>query len=119
MPSTSGTIMSPNELTAALGEVMSHLADRYNSLGSCAPVPPRADIDSALAALPSILPADGLGVTDTIQHLIDDITPGLLQGHAGSRFFGLVTGGVTPASQLADILGSSCTSAPPSFLIAH
>lgn len=98
---------------------MSHLADRYNSLGSCAPVPPRADIDSALAALPSILPADGLGVTDTIQHLIDDITPGLLQGHAGSRFFGLVTGGVTPASQLADILGSSCTSAPPSFLIAH
>jgi hypothetical protein len=105
--------MSRDEFSAALGEVTSHISDRYTSLSSSAPIPPRSDIDSALAALPSTIPADGLGVTGTIQHLLDDITPGLLQGHAGSRFFGLVTGGVTPASQLADILGTSCTSSPP------
>lgn len=103
-----------DEFAAALGEVIDHVSNRDTRLSSCAPIPPRSDIDSALAALPATIPADGLGVTGTIQHLLDDITPGLLQGHAGSRFFGLVTGGVTPASQLADILGTSCTSTSPS-----
>jgi hypothetical protein len=105
--------MSQDEFVAALAQVMDHITTRHTTLSTSPPISTRESIDSALTALPPAIPSNGLGVTDTIRHLINDIAPGLLQGHAGSRFFGLVTGGVTPASQLADILGSSCTSVLP------
>lgn len=101
--------MSQHDLATALVLVTDHINARHTTLSDSPPIPTRQSIDAALSALPSKIPPEGLGLDQTIKHLIDDIAPGLLQGHAGSRFFGLVTGGVTPASQLADILGSSCT----------
>ncbi|KAJ9114704.1 hypothetical protein QFC22_005580 [Naganishia vaughanmartiniae] len=103
MPSTNNF----NSFQLSLSQITDHLNDRFETLNNTAPTPTRSDIDSALLALPSELPSAGLGTKETVDHLLGDITKGFLTGHAGSRFFGLVTGGVTPASQLADILGTS------------
>ena len=99
---------APETFIAGLTAVTDHIQHRFSQLNDSEPIPSRREIDAALQALPSALPRSGLGVDATVHHLIKDITPGLLRGHAGSRFYGLVTGGVTPASQLADILGTSC-----------
>lgn len=44
---------------------------------------------------------------ETTTHLVDTICPALMPGQAGPRFYGLITGGVTPAAHLADMLVSS------------
>lgn len=98
----------PESFAAGLTAVTSHIQHRFSELNDSEPIPSKHEIDAALQALPSTLPRTGLGVDATVKHLLAKITPGLLRGHAGSRFYGLVTGGVTPASQLADILGTSC-----------
>lgn len=100
--------IDPEAFAAGLTAVTNHVQRRFSELNDTEPVPQRQEIDAALQALPTALAHSGLGVEATVQHLLKDITPGLLKGHAGSRFYGLVTGGVTPASQLADILGTSC-----------
>ncbi|KAJ9111456.1 hypothetical protein QFC19_001225 [Naganishia cerealis] len=102
---------SPDDIQsfqASLAQVTDHINARFSSLDDDHPIPSRPEIDAALQALPERIPSTGLGTNSTLHHLLQDITQGLLRGHAGSRFFGLVTGGVTPASQLADILGTSC-----------
>ncbi|GAA6043288.1 hypothetical protein JCM8097_003036 [Rhodosporidiobolus ruineniae] len=64
-------------------------------------------IERCLTKLPEELPQDGLGLEATTTHLLETIAPALMPGQAGPRCFGLVTGGVTPASQLADQLVTS------------
>lgn len=109
MPATDDAQSFQHSLT----QITDHLNHRFKSLNNTPSTPTRSELDSALQALPSEIPSRGLGTSETVDHLLGDITKGLLKGHAGSRFFGLVTGGVTPASQLADILGTSCTSLIP------
>lgn len=64
----------------------------------------RADRDRALLALPTHLPAQGLGTLATTSLLLSSILPGCLQAQPSSRYFGFVTGGVTASAQLADAL---------------
>jgi hypothetical protein len=99
---------TPESFAAGLTAVSAHIAHRFTTLNDSEPIPSRQEIDTALRALPTVLPNSGIGIDATVKHLLEEITPGLLRGHAGSRFYGLVTGGVTPASQCADILGTSC-----------
>ncbi|CAO3566016.1 unnamed protein product [Mortierella alpina] len=47
------------------------------------------------------LSSDGLGLERTVQELVSRIGPSLANS-AGPRYFGLVTGGVTPAAFMAD-----------------
>ncbi|GJJ15358.1 hypothetical protein Clacol_009634 [Clathrus columnatus] len=61
-------------------------------------------VQKALTSLPLTLSDKGLGVTGAINHIIQDILPGLAPGHAGPRYFGFITGGVLPSAQLADFL---------------
>ncbi|GAA5909108.1 hypothetical protein JCM8208_007433 [Rhodotorula glutinis] len=64
-------------------------------------------IQHALEVLPDDLPHEGLGLEATTTHLLSTISPALSPGQAGPRCFALITGGVTPAAQLADMLVTS------------
>lgn len=61
----------------------------------------------ARGILPTTLPDGGLGEEATSDLLYKTIVPALAPGHAGPRYFGFVTGGRTPISQLADIVTTS------------
>jgi glutamate/tyrosine decarboxylase-like PLP-dependent enzyme len=100
-PSTAGHFASQLEI------VTSHVLGRDQALTTLPTLPSSEDISSALASLPKQLPLKGLGTADTINHLLESILPGILQAQNGPRYFGFVTGGVTPAAQLADILSGS------------
>lgn len=64
-------------------------------------------VANALDSLPSSLPAQGIGLTATTSLLLDHVAPALSGGHAGPRFFGLVTGGCSEIAHLADNLVTS------------
>ncbi|KAK4053289.1 hypothetical protein OIO90_003901 [Microbotryomycetes sp. JL221] len=61
-------------------------------------------IEHALASLPQTVPSQGIGLHDTTTLLLDKVCPALAPGQTGPRWFGLVTGGVNPASHIADNL---------------
>ena len=61
-------------------------------------------LSHAFSSLPAHLPDQGLGSLVTTNKLIHDILPGMNQYQSGPHFFGFVTGGVTPAAQIADML---------------
>ncbi|GAA6025450.1 hypothetical protein JCM8202_003614 [Rhodotorula sphaerocarpa] len=95
------------DFQAQLDRVHEHLKQRARDLATL-PTIARPDlIELALREAPADLPGAGLGLQETTTHLLETICPALAPGQAGPRFFGLVTGGVTPAAQLADMLVSS------------
>ncbi|KKA29024.1 hypothetical protein TD95_004049 [Thielaviopsis punctulata] len=72
---------------------------------SAAASPHPANIDRARSSLPKPDDADylsPLGATRTLQHIREDILPGLSGQAVSSRFFGFVTGGVHPVGEAAD-----------------
>jgi glutamate/tyrosine decarboxylase-like PLP-dependent enzyme len=90
-----------------LDKVMDLVKQRYHDLSDLPTTPHSASVVDTIAALPTSLPQTGLGVPAATDYLIDTLLPGVLQAQNGPRYFGFVTGGVTPAAQLADILSSS------------
>lgn len=96
-----------DDFNALLAKVSAHLAERDAALPSL-PVTPGAEaVAAAVAALPPALPQAGLGTGATLDYLLSSVLPGCLTAQNGPRYFGFVTGGVTPAAQLADVLGSA------------
>jgi glutamate/tyrosine decarboxylase-like PLP-dependent enzyme len=96
-----------DEFDAVLGNITSSLSTRHASLSTLPVLPPADAIRNTIASLPVSLPAHGLGTAGAIQYLQDSILSGCLQAQTGPRYFGFVTGGVTPAAQLADVLAGS------------
>ena len=94
---------------SSLDLVKTFLVDRNRALPELPTRPTRSALDTALKALPSSLPEEGWGTKQTIEHLLRNVVPGLWTGHAGNRYFGLVTGGVTKGAQLGDIIATSCS----------
>ncbi|KAJ3026873.1 UNVERIFIED_CONTAM: hypothetical protein HDU68_004930, partial [Siphonaria sp. JEL0065] len=60
-------------------------------------------MEHALVTLPSSLPAFGLGLDATFDLITQTIAPANIKA-TGPRYFGFVTGGVTPAALLADMI---------------
>ena len=52
------------------------------------------------------LPEHGLGIEKTTDHLVQDVSPSLNRSSLSPSYYGFVTGGVTPAAQVADGLVS-------------
>ncbi|GAA5844534.1 hypothetical protein JCM5353_001301 [Sporobolomyces roseus] len=67
----------------------------------------KAAIENALRELPESLPKAGAGLESVTNLLLKTISPALFPAQSGPRCFGLVTGGVTPASQLAETIVTS------------
>lgn len=97
---------SSDDFNTLLEGVTAHIASRDAQLGSLPTIASPEDVSAAIAALPSSLPDTGLGTQASLS-VIHKVLDGCVVGQAGPRYFGFVTGGVTPAAQLADILLSS------------
>ncbi|ORY66809.1 pyridoxal phosphate-dependent transferase [Leucosporidium creatinivorum] len=64
-------------------------------------------VNRAFEGIPRDLPEEGLGLEAVTDLLLNTIAPAMAGGQAGPRWYGLVTGGVLPAAQLADQLVTS------------
>lgn len=95
------------EFEKALDRVIEHVTRRHRTLDELPTVPTSADVARTISSLPAHLPENGLGTAGTTDYLVNSLLPGILQGQPGPRYYGFVTGGVTEAAQLADILGGS------------
>jgi glutamate/tyrosine decarboxylase-like PLP-dependent enzyme len=65
-------------------------------------LPAQHAIEHARSQLASKLPAEGLGLSETIRHLQQDLKPGFNASSRSPNYYGFVTGGVTPAASIAD-----------------
>lgn len=95
------------DFSSVLQVVTEHITSRHNSISDLPILPSASAYSKALASLPRDLPTSGLGTQATTDLLVNSILPGCLQAQTGPRYFGFVTGGVTPAAQMADILAGS------------
>lgn len=96
-----------DEFATVLTDITSTLSTRHQSLSTLAVLPTPASVQSTISSLPAALPSRGLGTTGAIEYLRNTILPGCVQAQTGPRYFGFVTGGVTPAAQLAEVLAGS------------
>jgi hypothetical protein len=97
----------PGEFAENLRQVLSHVSERHDLLPTLPTLPTPKFVASTIAALPPVLADAGLGTTATVDYITRTILPGCLSAQNGPNYFGFVVGGVTPAAQLAEILGSS------------
>ena len=70
-------------------------------------LPSAAKLSHAVKSMPTKLPSTGLGLEVTNEHLLADLLPAVSSSSLSSRYFGFVTGGVTPAARLADYIVST------------
>lgn len=99
--------LNESEFNDALSKVTSVILERYSDLSHLPTTPTPTTISDTTAALPAHLPFSGKGLSQTTDYLLNTLLPGILQAQSGPRYFGFVTGGVTPAAQIADIISSS------------
>ncbi|KAL1409565.1 hypothetical protein Q8F55_003550 [Vanrija albida] len=86
--------------------VAKHIEKRNARLDKLDVTPSPEVVRKVVANIPYDLPGEGeLG--HTLSYLMDRFLPGCLGAQNGPRYFGFVTGGVTPAAQLADMLVTS------------
>ncbi|GAA5963489.1 hypothetical protein JCM8115_003383 [Rhodotorula mucilaginosa] len=107
LPQPDSALYDRSVYHAQLQRVSDHVRARVDSLAEAPTTSTAALIQHALETLPRSLPEQGLGLQETTTHLVETICPALMPGQAGPRFYGLITGGVTPAAHLADMLVSS------------
>lgn len=93
--------------SSALAKVTDVIRQRYSDLSDLPTTSSPTAVSSTIASLPVNLPERGRGLSSTTDYLLETLLPGILQAQSGPRYFGFVTGGVTPAAQIADIVSSS------------
>ena len=96
---------SQKELSEQWSRIENLLRRRENELLTAPPIA-RNNTAEIKAALLEELPTQGIGSKDAITQIIERILPRIAQGHGGSRYFGFVTGGTTPAAMFADIIAT-------------
>ncbi|CEL05441.1 hypothetical protein ASPCAL06559 [Aspergillus calidoustus] len=70
-------------------------------------LPDASSLARARATLPSSLNANGIGFESAKRHILDDIVPAFNNSSISPRYYGFVTGGVTPAALFADSIVSA------------
>lgn len=90
----------------SLVQKVAHLAStKYSSLPTDFVHPSQPSLHKSSSSVVKSVPVEGISVEKTLDHLITDICPAL-SGSPSPRYFGFVTGGSTPAAQLADFLAT-------------
>ncbi|KAI8841954.1 pyridoxal phosphate-dependent transferase [Chytriomyces cf. hyalinus JEL632] len=92
-----------------LQQVLQVITQRHAEASSTGVTPSSEAIAAAdnFVSLHGHLDQHGLGTSATLAALLEKVAPALIGGQAGPRYFGFVTGGVTDAALLADLLVSS------------
>ena len=85
--------------------VADYACRKYYSLPDDRVHPTEQMLQHAYATICSDLPEHGRLLDGAISHIMDDICPGL-SGSPSPRYHGFVTGGSTPAAQMADMITS-------------
>ncbi|KAH3971039.1 hypothetical protein HBH70_239920 [Parastagonospora nodorum] len=65
-------------------------------------LPNQKAVEHARKTLANQLREDGLGLSETIRHLQEDLRPAFNASSRSPNYYGFVTGGVTPAASIAD-----------------
>ncbi|KAL8685343.1 MAG: hypothetical protein Q9218_007825 [Villophora microphyllina] len=65
-------------------------------------LPDASALQKADRSLISSLPEQGYGIEKTTSHILDDIAPALSHQALSPRYYGFVTGGITPAARIAE-----------------
>ncbi|KAJ3109418.1 hypothetical protein HDU97_006663 [Phlyctochytrium planicorne] len=99
--------MEKQSTSTILANVLKHINERNEHIREHPTRAIAANVNAAKAVMPMSLPSDGMDLASLSDHLVNGVCPGLSPGQAGPRYFGFVTGGVTPAAQLADMLVTS------------
>lgn len=98
--------ISPSELTPLLSTLQSVILSTYLPPSPPPVLPSTAALQAASSSLIQSLPTTGLGLTPLTSHLLTDLLPAFNASSISPHYYGFVTGGVTPAALLADILVS-------------
>ncbi len=100
--------MDDAQRSDSVGEVTEHVARTLSHFhASDTPVlPDEATLRKAESSLFDKLPTAGYGFCETEEHLLEDIVPGLNNSSLHLRYYGFVTGGVTPAARLGETIVS-------------
>jgi glutamate/tyrosine decarboxylase-like PLP-dependent enzyme len=99
---------SSSMLDAQTPEIIDKLSQAIATLhASTTPadvLPSQQVLSEARAQLKRDLPEQGVGLEDTIHHLVHELGPALNASSRSPTYYGFVTGGSTPAASLADNL---------------
>lgn len=99
--------MEDNNNIAISQAATERLLNVISSRDHCDVLPTKEDLQKANASLSQHLPDQGLGLEETTKHLLDEVAPGLNRSSLSATYYGFVTGGVTPASRIADNIVST------------
>lgn len=83
-----------------------NLSSQNTSEQSLSINPSLSVLKSAESSLQQSLPAKGLGIDITTNHLLEEISPALNRASLSPNYYGFVTGGVSPAARVADTIVS-------------
>jgi hypothetical protein len=95
---------SDSDFSQLLSSLTAHLSERHASLESLPVTPTPSAVQRTISSLPISLPSTGKGTAQTLDYILHTLLPGCLIAQNGPRYFGFVTGGVTPPAQLAEVL---------------
>lgn len=70
-------------------------------------LPELSVLEGARSTLLRNIPEHGLGIEQTVNHLLHDVAPGFNSSSLSANYYGFVIGGVTPAARIADSLVST------------
>lgn len=84
----------------------SNLSSHNTSEESLSINPPTSVLKTAESSLQQSLPAQGLGIDRTTNHLLEEISSALNRASLSPNYYGFVTGGVSPAARVADTIVS-------------
>lgn len=95
---------SSSPYSKALQRVFDLASSRHSELRTIPTIAPPVSLSRGIQVLQNDLPQEGWGLDKTVQYLFEEVLPTLAPGQNSTRYFGFVTGGTTPISQLADFM---------------
>lgn len=87
-----------------INELSAEITKLHDSPVPSTVLPSSTALESARSRLHCTLPTTGAGFQETIRHLQEDLSPAFNASSRSARYYGFVTGGVTPAAAFADNL---------------
>lgn len=111
--------VTPEEYAATLGRLRDLAVSRHTHALALPTIASPNHLQHGIDTLPTSLPSHGWGFGKTSEFLLQQITDVLAPGHNGTRYFGFVTGGVTPIASESPRHGTKTASAKADACSVH